>query len=91
MPTIDRTNRREADALLLIDFMNLFDFKGARALRPRAIRAARNAAALKARANQRRVPCIFVNDNFGEWKHTFPQLVQTCIDRAARRKPLPIC
>jgi len=73
---------------LLIDFMNLFDFQGARALRPRAVRAARNAAALKARAKQRRVPCIFVNDNFGEWKHSFPQLVQTCIDRGGASKAI---
>ena len=81
MSTINRLHGRGADALLLIDFMNLFDFPGARALGPRAIRAARHAAPLKARANRRRVPCIFVNDNFGEWTHTFTQLVQTCIDR----------
>jgi nicotinamidase-related amidase len=81
LPTLNRTTKHAADALLLIDFMNLFDFKGARALAPRAIRAARATASLKARANQREVPCIFVNDNFGAWTRSFEQLVQTCIGR----------
>jgi len=73
--------KRGADALLLIDFMNLFDFEGAKVLAPRAIRAAHNTAALKANAIETHIPCVFINDNFGEWTRSFDQLVRACIDR----------
>jgi nicotinamidase-related amidase len=70
-----------AEAVLCVDFMNLFDFAGARALAPRAERAARNTARLKARAAARGIPCIFINDNFGDWTRSFDRLVLACIDR----------
>jgi nicotinamidase-related amidase len=70
-----------AEAILLVDFMNLFDFAGARALAPRAERAARNTARLKARATATGTPCIFINDNFGDWTRSFDRLVLACVDR----------
>ncbi len=82
------TGGRTADALLLVDFMNLFGFDGADALAPRAIRAARNTAALRRRAGARGVPCIFANDNFGEWTRSFDQLVQACIGRGGAAESL---
>ena len=68
-------------ALLLIDFINLFDFDDARKLGPPAIRAARSAARLKARAKAARVPCIYANDNFGRWTSDFAELTATCLER----------
>ena len=68
-------------ALLLIDFINLFDFDDARKLGPPAIRAARAAAQLKARAKAARVPCIYANDNFGRWTSDFAELTATCLER----------
>jgi len=67
--------------VLLVDFMNLFDCAGADALAPRAERAARNTAKLKARAAATGTPCIFINDNFGEWTRSFDRLVLACIER----------
>ena len=81
MPSLTRTAKRANDALLLVDFMNLFDFDGANMLAPRAIRAARNTATLKASANKKNIPCMFINDNFGEWSRSFDKLVQTCLKR----------
>ena len=65
-------------ALLLIDFMNPMDFEGARAMAPRAVRAAARTAALRARLRRRRVPVIYANDNFGRWESDFAGVVASC-------------
>lgn len=73
--------RRKRTALLLIDFINLFDFEDAPRLGPRAVRAAQAAAALKARMKKTGVPCIYANDNFGNWRSDFAALVEQCAGR----------
>jgi nicotinamidase-related amidase len=73
--------RRAAQALLLVDFINLFDFKDAGNLAPRAIRAAAAAAKLKAHMASKGVPCIYANDNFGDWKSEFSALVAKCLEK----------
>ena len=71
-------DRKPGRALLLVDFMNLFDFESAAALAPRAVAAARNAARLKSALAAEGVPCIYANDNFGEWKSEFSRFVREC-------------
>jgi nicotinamidase-related amidase len=66
-------------ALLLVDFINFFDFPGSAKLERRARIAARNVARLKARLARARVPCIYANDNFGQWKSEFARLVDECL------------
>jgi len=73
-----RTNRRRT-ALVLIDFVNLFDFEGAQKLAPRAIRAARKTALLIKKLRADRVPVIYANDNFGQWRSDFRGLVNKCV------------
>jgi nicotinamidase-related amidase len=68
-------------AFLMVDFINLFDFDDAEKLAPRALRAARHTAQLKARARAARVPCIYANDNFGEWTSEFSALTRQCLER----------
>jgi nicotinamidase-related amidase len=68
----------DATALLLVDFINPFDFPQAPRLIPRALRAARQTAKLKSKLARRGVPCIYVNDNFGEWTSEFSALVERC-------------
>ena len=68
-------------ALLLIDFINDFDFPEGEALAPRALAAARAAAKLKKRARAADVPVIYVNDNFGRWQSQFDQAVAHCMRR----------
>ena len=55
---------RLGNTLLLVDFINLFDFDGAQKRAPRAIRAARFTVKLKNRARAAGMPCIYANDNF---------------------------
>ena len=73
--------RRFRAALLMIDFINLFDFDDAATLAPRAVRAARATARLKARARAARIPCIYANDNFGNWTSEFTSLARECLKR----------
>jgi nicotinamidase-related amidase len=68
-------------ALLLIDFMNPFDFDGAASLAPRAVRAAKRTAALKRRMQADRAPVIYANDNFGRWESDFEAVVEHCRSR----------
>jgi len=63
-------------ALLLVDFISLFDFDTGPRLLPRALRAARATAKLKARARRARIPCIYANDNYGNWTSEFSSLVR---------------
>ena len=68
-------------ALLLVDFINFFDFPGSAKLERRARAAARNVARLKARLARARVPCIYANENFGQWSSEFSRLVDECVSR----------
>lgn len=65
-------------ALLVVDFVNLFDFEHSEALETRALPAARRAAELKRRLRGVSVPCIYANDNFGHWRSEFSRLVREC-------------
>jgi nicotinamidase-related amidase len=65
-------------ALLLVDFINLFDFPDSQKLASRAVPAAKCAAVLKKRARKAGVQCIYANDNFGQWSSEFSALVREC-------------
>lgn len=68
-------------ALLIVDFINLFDFDGAARLAARALPAAERTARLKRRLREDGIPCIYANDNFGHWRSEFSRLVRECLDR----------
>jgi nicotinamidase-related amidase len=70
-------------ALLLVDVINDFDFPGGRNLLKFALPAARRIARLKSRLRRRRVPAIYVNDNFGRWQSDFKAQVARCINEDA--------
>ena len=63
-------------ALLIIDMINAFDFKGAERMLPRALAAAKAIAQLKERARHAGVPAVYVNDNFGRWRSDFHQILE---------------
>lgn len=68
-------------ALLLIDVINDLAFPGAAPLIARAEAMAPRVAALKKQAQQARVPVVYVNDNFGQWRSDFRQTVAHCTSR----------
>jgi nicotinamidase-related amidase len=75
-------------ALLLVDVINELEFEGAEKLLPKALAMARRAAALKRRAAKAGVPCIYVNDNFGQWRSDFRTLVDRCLHGGVRGEPV---
>ena len=81
-------NARAKRALILVDFINLFDFEHSEKLAARAVEAARRTAALKKSLRAAGVPCIYANDNFGHWKSEFSRLVGQCL--AAQGPPREI-
>jgi nicotinamidase-related amidase len=71
-------------ALLLIDVINPFAFRGSDRLLRRALPASARIRALKARAARAGVPAIYVNDNYGDWHADFASLVDRCGSPRAR-------
>ena len=75
-------------ALLIIDMISDFEFEDGQRLFRHALPAARNILRLKKRADAARIPTIYVNDNFGQWRSDFRQLVERCLNEPVRGKPI---
>ncbi len=77
-------------ALLLIDVINDLEFEQGKELLESAKPMADNLTQLKFEAKKRGIPCLYVNDNFGQWQSDFKHLVEGCItDGGARRLDSP--
>ena len=74
--------------LVIIDMINAFTFDEAEKLFPAVVQAADCIARLKQRAAAAQVPTIYVNDNFGKWRHDFHKLVEHCMKTQCRGKPV---
>ena len=77
-----------AVVLLIIDMISDFQFRNGEKLLRSALPAARNIARLKKRARASGIPTIYVNDNFGQWRSDFRQLVQRCLHDGVRGEPV---
>lgn len=75
-------------ALLLIDVINDLQFEGGAQLLVQALPMAKRLAALKRRAKAVGIPAVYVNDNFGRWQSNFARLIQHCLARGGRGRPL---
>jgi nicotinamidase-related amidase len=75
-------------ALLLIDVINDLEFDGGRQLLPAAMDAAEQIAALKEAAHARRLPTLYVNDNFGRWQSNFDALIDHYLEADVRGAPV---
>jgi nicotinamidase-related amidase len=67
-------------ALVLVDVINAFDFRGAGALVKAATRVAPNIRRLAERARRSAIPVIYVNDNFGQWRSDFRATIRACAE-----------
>ncbi len=70
--------------LLLIDVINDFEFPRGEQLFAHARRIGPKIAAFKKRARAAQVPCVYVNDNFGQWRSDFKVIVKWCRRAGAR-------
>jgi nicotinamidase-related amidase len=84
----NHVNHESPIALLLIDVINDLEFDGGEKLIEYAMPMARNVAKLKFEAKKRGVPCLYVNDNFGQWKSDFKHLVKRCSSEGVRGAPI---
>jgi nicotinamidase-related amidase len=75
-------------ALLIIDMISDFEFADGQRLFRNALPAARTILRLKERARAARIPTIYVNDNFGQWRSDFRQLVHRCLNDTVRGEPV---
>jgi nicotinamidase-related amidase len=82
-----RAQKRVAECLVLVDVINGFDFRGSEGLVRAAQRAAPKIEKLAARARNAKVPVVYVNDNFGQWRSDFAATVEACLqpDQPGRR------
>jgi nicotinamidase-related amidase len=84
----NHVNHESPIALLLIDVINDLEFDGGDKLLKYALPMARNIAKLKFEAKKRGIPCLYVNDNFGQWKSDFKHLVKRCTREGVRGAPI---
>lgn len=73
-----------ATALLIIDMINGWDFPDAGKLLPFAAAIAPRIAALRARCRCAGVPVIYANDNRGQWRSDFQQVVEHSLQQGGR-------
>jgi nicotinamidase-related amidase len=66
-------------ALLLVDVINTLDFPGSEELVRQSDSMSRRIARLADRARAARVPVIYVNDNFGQWRSDWRQVIDICL------------
>lgn len=72
-----RDSGRGGAAMVIIDAVNRFDFKGGEALKANAQRIVAPILALRGQADAAEMPTIYVNDNFGEWHSDKSKLVES--------------
>ena len=80
--------RRSKSALLIMDMLNALDFPEGAQLLPEAIKCAKNIAKLKERCYQKKIPVIYVNDNFGNWQSDWKMIYDLCNAESSRGRAL---
>jgi nicotinamidase-related amidase len=77
-------------ALLLIDVLTTFQFPDGDAILQGALQIRDALVRLKARAREVRIPVLYVNDNFGDWRSEKEVLLGRCLEAKGAQfvKPL---
>jgi nicotinamidase-related amidase len=87
----DRSNHapdHAETALVLIDVINDLEFDQGEKLLASALPMASALTTLKRRAKASGIPAIYANDNFGRWRSDFPKLVEYCLEKHVRGRPV---
>jgi len=75
-PGLNPRKHRTTTALVLIDLINTWQMDHGERLRRNTLAQLERLAQLKRRATQAGAPVIFVNDNFGQWRSDFEQVME---------------
>src|SRR5690606_22697348 len=73
-----------ATALVLVDVINDMEWEGGERLLPNALAAAHQIRQLRDRAGRAGIPVIYANDNFGQWRSNFRDVVDHCLHDGVR-------
>ncbi len=73
-----------ATAVLLVDVINHMVFPGGDKLAEQAAPIADRILALRRAAHRAKVPVIYANDNFGQWRATSRDIIRFCTKRGQR-------
>lgn len=79
-PSLAEHRAAGASAFLIVDMISCWDFPDARHLLPQAAAIAPRIAAFKARCRRAGVPVIYANDNRGQWRSDFRQVVAQSLE-----------
>lgn len=74
--------------LVLIDVINDLEFVDGDLLLEHALPMAERIADLKQRAKAAKIPVIYSNDNFGQWRSDRSNLVRHCLEDGVRGEPV---
>ena len=72
-------HERASVVLLLVDVINDFRFPDGEKILRQALPTAMRLAKLKNKARRARVPVIYVNDNFGQWRSDATKVLNYCL------------
>lgn len=78
--------KKTPTALLIIDFVNPLLETNDKTFVTAALAAARHTGRLLYDARRARLPVIYANDNFGDWRSDFPSLIAECARQARGRE-----
>ncbi len=77
--TIESVRHKSSDVVLFVDVINHFEFPDGDQLLQEALPIARNLLSFKKRARRAKVPVLYVNDNFGQWRSDASKLLKYCL------------
>jgi nicotinamidase-related amidase len=77
-----------ATAILVLDLVTDLRFPDGARLRAPALAAARRIRTLVGRADRRRIPVVYVNDNMGRWRSDAPEIVERCKQARSRGRAI---
>lgn len=75
-------------ALLIIDMINNLDFSQGPKLLEESLPVAKSIQKIKKIFKEKKLPVIYVNDNFGKWKSSWEEVYEECSCEESIGKPL---
>ena len=72
-------HHKSSQVVLFIDLLNHFEFPDGRQLLRHSLPVAGRLVKLKRRAKRAKVPVVYVNDNFGQWRSDAKKILEYCV------------
>lgn len=80
--------KAKGQVILVIDMINDFKFPDGRKLAKQAVKIATPLSQLLHRARQAKIPIVYVNDNFGQWRSDLNAQIKHCKTNSELARPI---